>query len=572
MKAVTETSLNQHAGSCEGAEIAFPTSAALAPRTAPARALRRIAFIRAWLKPLPLLLFVTAGIFILMTFKQHGISNDEEVQHHYGRLLLRFYTSGFSDRSAFDYLNLYLYGGLFDVIAASLEPWVPLPLWDLRHLLSAVFGLGGLVATWKLARLLAQETTGLVAVMLLVLTGAWFGAIFTHTKDIPFATCMAWALYYTTRIAQHLPRPPRPLVIKLGIAIGLALGLRVGAVFAVFYLVVLVIATALWARPPGYGKVRFLWHAMAALLPAGGIAFILMGFFWPWSVMGPTHLIAAATTFSHFTMDLHLKTLFDGAVIDVGDTPRAYLPMYLWLRLPHIMLLGLAFVVIAAMCGSFQWRRALGGERGLIWIPVVLAATVPLAYALITAPALYNGMRHFLFMVPALAVLGAVGFRWAWREALRWRYGSAAFVALSTVLALDTATVLVRLHPYQYVFYNRFAGDFSVVPHRWELDYWSSSLREAPSMLNDYVKTQRLSKTSRFQVAVCAETIQASTYLGPAFQVTRDWSQADFFLFSTQLGCEKALPGPTIGVVRRLGTPLTIIRDLRAVPPSRRLH
>jgi len=60
-------------------------------------------------------------------------------------------------------------------------------VWDLRHLLSGAFGLAGLAGTWQLARLVVGERGGLVALVLLLLTGGWSGAMFTHTKDVPFA-------------------------------------------------------------------------------------------------------------------------------------------------------------------------------------------------------------------------------------------------------------------------------------------------------------------------------------------------------------------------------------------------
>ncbi len=72
-------------------------------------------------KKLSYALFGALAIFILLTFKQYGMSNDENVQHVYGQLLLKFYGSGFTDQSAFTYKNLYLYDGFFDLIAASLE-------------------------------------------------------------------------------------------------------------------------------------------------------------------------------------------------------------------------------------------------------------------------------------------------------------------------------------------------------------------------------------------------------------------------------------------------------------------
>src|SRR5574337_802125 len=153
------------------------------------------------------LVFALLALYVALAWDQHGISNDEEVQHVYGRLLVEFYASGLKDHAAFAYKNLYLYGGFFDLIAAGLERAIPISVWDLRHLLSAGFGLLGLAAVWQLGRELGgeawKERAGLAALVLLALTGAWSGGMFTHTKDVPFATCMTWALYFTTRL---LPR------------------------------------------------------------------------------------------------------------------------------------------------------------------------------------------------------------------------------------------------------------------------------------------------------------------------------------------------------------------------------
>ena len=50
-------------------------------------------------KKLSYTLFAFLVIFVLVTFKQYGISNDELVQHTYGQLLVKFYASGFADQS-----------------------------------------------------------------------------------------------------------------------------------------------------------------------------------------------------------------------------------------------------------------------------------------------------------------------------------------------------------------------------------------------------------------------------------------------------------------------------------------
>ena len=57
-------------------------------------------------------------VLVLSTFRDYGVSWDETLQNTYGEKLVAMYRSGFQDRSALTYVNLYLYGGLFDMVAA----------------------------------------------------------------------------------------------------------------------------------------------------------------------------------------------------------------------------------------------------------------------------------------------------------------------------------------------------------------------------------------------------------------------------------------------------------------------
>ncbi|WP_018989184.1 glycosyltransferase family 39 protein [Aromatoleum toluclasticum] len=510
---------------------------------------------------LAIVVFAILGAYVLIAFDQHGISNDEEVQHVYGRLLLDFYASGFADRSAFAYKNLYLYGGLFDLIAAALEPLVPMNVWDLRHLLSAGFGLLGLAGTWLLARLLMGEVAGLVALVLLALTGAWSGAMFTHTKDVPFATTMVWSLYFTTRFAMRLPAVKAGDLVGLGIAIGCAFGLRVGAVFAVFYLGVAVLAAAWLNGEDLRGRLAVLRRAVLALLPAAALAFAFLGLFWPWAVQSGGNLVKAMTTFSRFSFELY--TILDGAVMKNGDVPGRYLASYLLVRLPELFLLGVALAVLSALrllpavVVSTESRA-----QALRWLPVTLAAGFPLAYTLFAAPPLYNGIRHFTFLLPPLAVLAAAGLCATIKRASRWP--KARLVALSGcgLLAVTHLVTLVRLHPYEYVAYNGFTGGLRGTEGRWEQDYWGDALREAAVMLNAYVAAEGTAQGT-WTVAVCAESVQGTAWLAPGLEVTRDWRVADFFLSPTHMDCDTAVKGKIIGEVAREGVVLAVVRDRR---------
>ena len=64
-------------------------------------------------------------VIALCTFKDYAISNDEGMQHHYGELIIAYYASGFRDQGVFNFQNLYLYGGLFDIVAVAAQPSDP---------------------------------------------------------------------------------------------------------------------------------------------------------------------------------------------------------------------------------------------------------------------------------------------------------------------------------------------------------------------------------------------------------------------------------------------------------------
>ncbi|WP_018388984.1 glycosyltransferase family 39 protein [Ancylobacter sp. FA202] len=509
-----------------------------------------------------LAVFAAVAAFMVLTFRDYGISNDEPVQHAYGQLLLAWYASGFTDDRAFHYINLYLYGGLFDLIAAGLEPYVPLPLYEWRHLLSAGFGFVGLIGTWRLARRLGGEGAGVVAVLLLAFTGMYGGAMFTHTKDVPFAAAMVWSLYFITALAGELPALPRGrTVLGLGLSVGCALGLRVGGVFAVLYLVLTIGAAMVLLR-----DMRLPLRLLPRLSIAGLAALALMAATWPWSVLPPTNLFKAMGAFSHFSFDL--KTLFNGQLLPIDQLPPTYMPEYLLIKLPEVTLLGLMAALVLAVLALVNRLRAphawigLSPQHLLLAVPLALAILVPVAVAVLTDPPLYNGIRHFLFVLPPVTVLASLGLVGAFRMlSQRVRLAGAGFALAALGLFLFNASVLWRLHPYEYVAYNQIVGGTSGAWGRFEGDYWSSSLREAALALRHGVEREA-PPAHPYKVSVCAEDVQALTYLGSRFEAVEDWEDADFILTARHVGCDAA-PGLPYATVNRLGLAFASVRDQR---------
>jgi hypothetical protein len=521
---------------------------------------------------LALAILLIVAVLIAFTFRDYSISTDEEVQSTYGRLLLNFYLSGLTDTRAFTYENLYLYGGLFDLIAAIIEPFSPLSDFDTRHLLSAIFGVLGIVATWRLARLLAGPRAGLWAVILLVLCPPFYGAMFNNTKDIPFATGMTWMLYLSCRLVASLPRPPWRLVVWLGLAAGASLGLRVGAVLGGLYLLPVFALQAIGiANSSGWpASARFIGTLIVRLFPAVAIAIALMAVLWPWSVMAPGNILVAV----HDLTGLHVQTIFNGRIMESYDAPRSYVPIYLLLKLPETLLASL----VAALITAAAFRRNVGHftTTRQQWLLVILAASAPVLYAVLARPAIYNGMRHFLFIVPPLCVIGAGGVErllmLAGKRAGRWGVIAMASV-LAAALVKDTVT-MVMLHPHQYVYYNLLIGGVRGADNRYELDYWSNFTQEAIDQLARYIAAENGGRLPdrRFSVDLCTSWWSSwplRAYAPPQFQMTEGWRSADFIIATTNTDCDGYSDGRTIIKVERMGVVLGVVKDRRNDAPPK---
>ncbi len=511
--------------------------------------------------------------FVSDGFNRHTPSNDEWVQHHYGELLLRFYTSGLTDTSFLTFSNLRLYGGFFDLIAAAGTDFLGWPWWPWRHLLTALFGLLALLGTVRLARWAAggkaaQEPLGHVAtawaLLLLLLTGPFWGAIFTHTKDIPFAAAMVWGLYYTGRLAENPERFKTRHLLLWGVATGIALGLRAAGLLLVFFLgAALLVTTWHLARQqaPVAQALRHTLDALVrqsvALFPAFAIAVAIMAFSWPWSVMGWTNIPEALRRFSHFAFAMY--TWEEGERLLIDRISQWYLLRYLLIRLPEVVWLGVGAWLILARLRELQ-------RVGL----VVGALLFVLTYVTFTHPALYNGIRHFLFVVPWVVALAALGLtRLVQRASQPGQCTARLVLAVALAAAGQTAGTLAQLHPYEHVYYNTISGGLPHADTSWETDYWSDATRALVPAIAAWQRDHPQQQV--IHLAYCAEPFQIEPWLPEGVIITRDWFDANLFLSTTHDDCHQALAGPEIARIERLGVALAVLKSVghlnRPPPP-----
>ncbi len=525
-----------------------------------------------WPDILAILILVTVVLVAAVTFRDYGLGWDDYTHSQYGDLLLKLYGSGFADTRALSFVNLYKYGGGFDMAAALVAKVLPFDLFETRRLVGAAIGIVGLFVTWRIGRGLGGPVAGCAALILLAACPLFYGHMFINPKDAPFATAMAVLLLGIVRALEEYPRPSARTVVLLGVGLGLAFGSRIlAAVAAPYALVALVlivatdIRTGTW-KATAQQALNFIW----ILLPSLALGYLIMGLLWPWSVVSPLNPLDAAEYFDKF-FEKPWKELFEGKLISVPDMPISYLPQLFVYKLPIVMLVlglgGLAGIIAVLIRGRLPLNR-----RAAL-LSVALAVLLPVVLAIISHPAFYNGLRHFVFVVPPFAAAGGVAFGWLYARAGAYgKYATAAVcVAFIGGVALPVIE-MARLHPYQYTSFNAFAGGVKKAQHNFMLDYWGLAFKQAADELRSRLtaSADHPPKGRRWIVAICGPQAAAQVVLGPEFETTFNEKQADFAMAVGAYYCEY-LKAPIMVDIEREGVVFARVYDLRGGPTPKLL-
>jgi hypothetical protein len=230
-------------------------------------------------------------------------------------------------------------------------------------------------------------------------------------------------------------------------------------------------------------------------------------------------------------------------------------------------MLVLGFVGAAgALIMAAQSRVPL--KRRATYVLLVLAALFPVMLAIVAHPALYNGLRHFVFVIPPFAVLGGLGAAWI-LERVRplGTLATAAFAAaLVGGLALPVSD-MVRLHPYQYTTFNWASGGVRMARDNYMLDYWGLAFKQAGEALRTKLADMHLKPPAgrRWTIEICGPQRPAEIALGPEFETTWDRKRADFAMMLGTYYC-RDLTARVLVEISREGVDYARVYDIRGRP------
>lgn len=175
--------------------------------------------------------------------------------------------------------------------------------------------------------------------------------------------------------------------------------------------------------------------------------------------------------------------------------PWWYLPTWFGAQLPLLVIAGAFIFVFAWTAGVIRLRQ---GKRiapmTVAWlvmsIPVSLQVVLFPLLAIAAQSTMYNAVRQFLFVPPAMAVLAALGIQALWHRLASMSPGTKRQAVHYVVVALVALGLTVpmlaqiRLFPYTYTYFNALTA-LRPIDGNWATDYWRASgpdlARKTPS-------------------------------------------------------------------------------------------
>ncbi len=541
----------------------------------------------------PLLLLLTVNLAVgFLTFRHYGLSWDEPLFYDYAdSIRLAYSPQAFSP--GFDFNQVYgpspedhkYYGPAYLLLARPVQQAVMVIFNADRasawHLVNFLTFQVGLIFFFFLIRRWLTPWPAALSTAFFAFQPVFWGHAFINPKDMPFMVFFLASVTLGFKMVDHLECgsslvwPPGQAtstlaevklrhsrwiyVIFAGFTLGCTAAIRVigplaGGLVFIYYLSVIarrVLSGGAPFAPQSKDSAEAIPFSLEKRRPAAElqnwlaflayalIAILTMFAAWPFLWADPLNrLLEVLRHMSH--NPTQLAVLFMGQIFPADALPRRYLPQLLALTLTKPT--GLLFLAGLVVAIRSLWNK----KRELFTLALILAwFGLMFVYVVATVPPMYDGYRHFLFILPPLFVFCGFAFQWLWeRNDGLSRY----YRVFSFLLLLPGLLGMIRLHPYEYTSYNLFAGN---VYRAYETDYWLTCYKEAIEWTRAQEPGKTLHIQREFPIAEYYGQGLALKNLGAESET--DLQPGDWLLFSTRANLDVKSEYRKLPVVRSFG-------------------
>ena len=425
----------------------------------------------------PILVLLIVNLVVgIFTFHSYGLSWDEPLFYDYANALGYAYSPREWFSGNFNLENAYGISGtdhanrgpayiilarpvvaVFESLGAdNASAW---------HLINFLTFQLGVYLLYRLAKRWINTPAALTSTALFAWQPLLWGHAFINPKDIPFLVFFVGAVCFGFEMIDVFERGPKGFKKSLGFAaffLGMATSIRVLGPLAGLLV-------------GGYALVRIKKPDLVKLITVyAGVAVLVAFVTWPYLWTNPLQKFVEVFGFMSDN-PTQLQVLFNGQLYRADELPRRYLPTLLGLTLTEPVL---PLFVIGLILAFWKKSKALHTDNWSLitdYSLLVVWFFIPFAYVILRKPPMYDGYRHFLFMLPPLFIFAGMAFEKI-LETFKPRWIA---VAVTLLLIVPGVYASIQLHPYEYTYYNSFTGGTSGAFRRYETDYWLTCYKDA---------------------------------------------------------------------------------------------
>ena len=457
-----------------------------------------------------LLLFPVLFFIGLFTYKDYGISIDEEFQRSSGFYWLNYilgYTSfeelknlvgiklnqieGFTLPSPAD--NPY-YGVVFDLPAALLEVILkiddPKNYFQFRHLLNFIlFFIGSIFFFKLLLNRFSNYNISLIGTLFFVLSPRIYGGSFFNNKDVVFLSLITITLYYCFKSLEKLSYKNLSI---FAIFAALCTAQRVLGIFLPAFFIAIYLLSILSNNKNLKSLPNIIFFIFFYIL------FLIL--FWPVLWNNPIEKFFLAFQFFSYHY-LQIQLLFNGNYVYSKLPPYDYI--FTWILISTPILYLILFVIGYILIFKRFFIRFINIKDNKLYYDLwrgnnekkdffILFNVTSIIFYLVTSEiVLYNGWRHVYFINIFIVYFAVYAFYQIDINLKLRSIRKFQFITVTLCLVFIVYKMIIY-HPYQNIYFNNF---FSKNAHeKFEVDYWGLSGKKFLEYIINLEKNNKLIK------------------------------------------------------------------------------
>ncbi len=343
-----------------------------------------------------------------------------------------------------------------------------------KHLVVFLFFfISGICFFLILKKIISDDTFCYFALLLYFFYPYLFGQSLFSPKDVPFMAIWLVCTYLSFNIFENLIENGNvsiKSIIYVSISTAFLLSIRVtGILILLQYLVSLTI----YSISSGTSFKIFLKTFYSKILIFILFLFIFTYLFYPLYWLDPGLFIMAIQEMGRFYNNVCTDTL--GTCMYAKDLPPTYIPIWLSVKLPFLILLGICLL-------PFTEKKIFINNKQNIFFGTILTISILIPLILILRNiTLYDELRHIMFLIPLFFILGTISL---------YVFSKKIFYVLGFITVSIFVIENIKIHPYQYVWFN-LPSRFIDLTSKFELEYQGISGKEIAKQISKMDNKER---------------------------------------------------------------------------------